>query len=75
MTKHKVVSFNLNDNTIHETYSSDTYDRSVIDSILYRKAYNRVSDAEWQEVLMSLNKYKIEEMISHKDSLHNLRLY
>lgn len=72
---HKHVVFSLEKNTFHETYSSDMYDRSGIDSVLYRKAYNKISDKEWNEIMTSLNKYKAEEMISHKQSLHNVRIH
>jgi hypothetical protein len=75
LLQRKFVAFNLNNNTIHETHSSDSYDRSVIDCILYKKAYNRVSDVEWKEIMTSLNRFKTEEMISHKDSVKNLRIH
>lgn len=66
----KNVSFNLND-TIFTTYSPKDYDRFQIDSVLYRKNYNRISDDEWRTIFINLDLYKLYEMRVHKDSLNN----
>ena len=67
----KTVAFNLDKNTIFNTYSSEEYDRSCIDHTLYRKAYNLISDTEFQSIYVSLDIYKLYEMPIHKDSLKN----
>jgi hypothetical protein len=56
--------------TIHETYSSDEYDRLPIDSILYLKSFNRVSVDEWNDIIKQLLYYKKYEMIVHISSLN-----
>lgn len=53
------------------TYSSDEYDRSSIDSLLYRKCFNRVSHYQWLFALRELDYYKTSIMIVHKSSLCN----
>lgn len=72
-TRH--VTFNLDQNTVHETYSDDEYDRHSIDSILYLKCYNRVSQQEWCQMLEELERYKFHEMLVHKDSVISVRLH
>lgn len=67
----KVVKFNMDSNITYDTYDGDEYDRSQIDSILYLKAYNKVSIEEWNNVHVTLDLYKLYEMPIHKDSLHN----
>jgi hypothetical protein len=57
---------------IYETYAPDEYDRHSIDSILYQKVYNRVSDYEWQSLLNDLNIYKNNEMVIHISNLNNI---
>ena len=66
----KTVSFNENIE-IHETYNSDEYDRQVIDYVLYRKAYNKITNEEFNAIFVNLDLYKLYEMLIHKDSLHN----
>ena len=56
---------------IFSTYSSDEYSRIPIDHLLYRRAYNRVSDLEWNDVLVKLDLYKLYEMPVHPDSFLN----
>ena len=73
--RHKQVSFDLEQNTVHEMYSADEYDRYPIDSILYLKCYNRVSQQEWSEVMQELERYKFHEMLVHKDSIVSVRLH
>lgn len=67
----KSVIFNLDKNETRETYSGDEYDRIQIDSLLYRRGYNKVSDEEWNNVYITLDIYKLYEMKTHKDSFHN----
>lgn len=73
--KHKTVSFNLDNNIVFETYSKDDYDRRQIYSTLWRKAYNRITFQEWRSIYESLNKFKCEEMIIHKDSIGNINIH
>lgn len=70
----KSVSFNENNNKIYITYSSLDYDRFQIDSILYQKGYRRISNEDWINIFILLNKYKCNEMIVHKDSIKNTSL-
>ena len=65
--KNKSVQFN---NNIIEyiTYSPIEYDRSQIDSVLYRREYQRVSDQEWNNIYVLLDIYKLYEMKVHKDA-------
>ena len=71
--KLKNVKFNLEKNSIHLAYSIDEYDRCQIDSILYLKSYNRITDKEWDEIFNNLNYYKTQEMIVHKESIKHTR--
>lgn len=70
----KSVTFNENNNKIYITYSSLDYDRFQIDSILYQKGYRRISNEDWINIFILLNKYKCNEMIVHKDSIKNTSL-
>lgn len=74
MSKYRHVRFNETP-VIYPTYSLDEYPRETIDSILYQKAYKRISDSEWETIFVKLDLYKIYEMIIHKDSLHNNRYH
>ncbi len=73
-SKKKQVRFDTNKNTMYETYSPDEYDRHQIDSILYQKAYNMISNEEWLSILSELQRYKLLEMLVHKNSINNIRL-
>ena len=57
------------------TYAPDEYDRCQIDSLVYRKSYQRVSHAEWILVMEEINYFKLNEMIVHKSSVHNTYLH
>ena len=70
----KKVSFNLDNNKTYTTYSNLDYDRCQIDSILYKKCYNRVDHEEWRQMCIELYHYKLNEMIVHKDSIQNTTL-
>jgi hypothetical protein len=67
--KKKVVFSDINE--IYTTYSSDEYLRHQIDSILYKKNYNRVSNDEWNAIFLNLDLYKLYEMPVHIDSIQN----
>jgi hypothetical protein len=57
---------------IYETYAPDEYDRHCIDSILYQKIYNRVTDSEWKILMKDLDIYKSQEMIIHISNINNV---
>ena len=67
----KAVNFNLDKNITFTTYSSNEYDRTCIDHVLYRKAYRLLSDDEFRSIYVSLDLYKLYEMPIHIDSLKN----
>ncbi len=71
----KAVKFNLESNEIFTTYSVDEYDRLPIDSILYLKCYNKITDNDWNKALVELNDYKTREMVVHNSSICNTRLH
>lgn len=71
----KTVTFDLTRNTIHETFSKDDYDRSIISCILYLKTCKRVSNEEWSQLWMDLNDYKCNEMVVDKASIYNTKLH
>lgn len=68
--KSKSVRFSDN-NLIHTTYSLTEYPRETIDHVLYRRAYNRISDQEMQNIYICLDIYKLYEMSVHKDAYKN----
>lgn len=65
------VSFNLDINQIYMTYSSQEYDRTSIDHVLYRKSYNRISLDEMNTIYVNLDLFKLYEMNVHEMSLCN----
>lgn len=67
---YKKIVFN-NNIEIFTTYSSNEYDRSCIDHVLYRKAYQRISDKEMDNIYILLDIYKLYEMKVHKNSFSN----
>ena len=71
----KTVSFDLNKNTTYSTYSNQEYDRTCIDHVLYRKAYNRLSNGEMNSIFVTLDLYKLYEMPVHKNSIQNNMYY
>lgn len=72
----KVVSFNLDDNKIYDTYSVSEYDRGIsIHSVIFLRYCNKISDYEWFSLFEQLNQFKIKEMIVHKESVSNTRLH
>lgn len=68
----KKVVFNTSNNVTNFTYSKQEYDRNQIDSVLYRKCYNRISINDWKRIKQELFNYKTQEMVVHKDSATNL---
>ena len=56
----------------YETYSTQEYDRYMIDSILYQRSFNRISDNEWCDILNELLNYKRNEMIVHINTYINI---
>lgn len=58
---------------IGDTYSSDDYDRSTIDSLVYRRAkYGTPQiEIEFRLAIVSLNLYKMNEMNVHSSSAKN----
>jgi hypothetical protein len=61
---------------IGDTYSSDDYDRSTIDSLVYRRArYGTPQiEMEFRLAIVSLNLYKMNEMTIHPASITNTNL-
>lgn len=57
------------------TYGSDEYDRHPIESTLYLRSYQRISDNEWKDIMEELNNYKMTEMIVHKDNVNRIHLH
>lgn len=70
----KKVTFDFTKNKTYTTYSREEYDRSHIDCILYLYAYKKISNTEWLNVQIDLNRYKTKEMPVHIDSIHNTKL-
>lgn len=69
----KNVVFN-NFVTVYPTYSSEEYDRRVIDCILYKKCLNKIPDTKWINMYKKLDKYKKNDMVVHKMSIYNTNL-
>lgn len=71
----KHVAFNLELNTISETYSSCEYDRVPDLSLALKRRNNLLSDNEWNSELEKLNVFKTHEMVVHKGSICNTKLH
>ena len=71
----KSVSFDLSKNKVYSAYSKAEYNRMPIDSILYLRCYRKISDVDWNNMLMQLNYYKTNEMLVHIESIHNTKLH
>jgi hypothetical protein len=69
------VHFDLSKNTYHIMHSSDEYDRKPITSILIRKLQNQITLAKWCTIFKKLNDFKLNEMVVHQKSLHNLHIH
>lgn len=67
----KQVNFNLEKNETFYTHSNNEYDRLSIDHVLYRRAYQRISDEEINAIYVNLDLYKLYEMTVHSNSIHN----
>ena len=79
MNAKKKVTFDLDSNTIFETYSKIDYNRNQTNSLMYRRYYklNEVSDIEkeWFQMQDEMDRYKLKEMIVHINSIHNIYLF
>jgi hypothetical protein len=71
----KSVTFAIEHNKIHETYSRHEYDRFQIDSVVYLHSYNRLSWLDMSVIYFELNQYKLKEMEVHELSKSNTRLH
>ena len=67
----KKVIFKLENNEIFNTYTKEEYDRFQIDSVLYRRNYQRVPDQEWNNIYVVLDLYKLYDMPVHQESVQN----
>jgi hypothetical protein len=72
-SRRKKVSFSGVD-VIGDTYSSEEYDRRIIDGLLYKRMKNQISHHEYLKELELLRLYKIHEMRVHRLSLPNTYL-
>jgi hypothetical protein len=75
MKIYKNVNFNLDKNMICHTYNSEEYDRTPIYCLYLKLLKNKIDNVKLYNVYQKLNKYKLEEMIVHKDSLLNTRIH
>uniref|UniRef100_A0A6C0E1Z0 Uncharacterized protein n=1 Tax=viral metagenome TaxID=1070528 RepID=A0A6C0E1Z0_9ZZZZ len=60
---------------VFTTYSAYEYDRSPIDSVLYKKCLKRIPEWQWMNIFITLNDFKSNTMPVHKDSLNNTLLH
>ena len=56
------------------TYSREEYNRCPIDHVLYRLGYKRICHQEYKNILYELDRFKLNEMSVHTDSVGNLKL-
>ncbi|NBU34294.1 hypothetical protein EB118_07025 [bacterium] len=68
----KKVTFDENKN---EVFFIEKYDRLPIQSVLYLRCYNKITNKEWIKIHDELNKFKYKEMVVHKDSLQYTRFH
>ena len=71
----KHVTFNLELNTISDTYSQEEYDRFPNSCLLLKRRTNQLSDNEWNSELEKINIFKTREMVVHKMSICNTKLH
>lgn len=71
----KKVVIDENKNQIFYTYSADEYDRFQIDHVLYKKAFNKITDSEFNTILVTTDMYKMYEMCVHPDSFINNKYF
>lgn len=64
----KRVRFDQNPCIVHTTWSSEDYDRSSEQSLIYKKAYNKINVTTWKSVFQYLGFFKEREMPVHIDS-------
>jgi hypothetical protein len=70
----KTVRFDFDKTSIYIMYSPDEYDRRPIESVFFKKCHRRISNEKWVHVIISLNEYKCNEMVVHRDSIKNISL-
>lgn len=75
MKFYKNVGFNLEKNRIYETYNSDEYDRKPIYCLYIKLITNQIQNFKIINIFQKLNKYKLEEMIVHKESVSNTKIH
>lgn len=75
MKIYKNVNFNLDNNIIGYTYNSEEYDRTPIYCLYIKLIQNKVDNLKLCNIYKKLNKYKLEEMIIHKESVFNTRIH
>lgn len=67
--KHKKCCFKTDIETYY-TYSSEEYDRKgPMDSLIYRRAINRITGPEIYAITIELLKYKKYEMVVHIENV------
>jgi hypothetical protein len=59
---------------VQTTYSGSEYNRCPIDHVLYRLGYKRICHQEYKSIIHELDKFKLNEMSVHADSVGNLKL-
>lgn len=57
---------------VFETYGPLEYDRSMIDSVFYKKCLRRVPDEKWKGILLQLNFFKANYMMIHKSNINSI---
>ncbi len=67
----KKVDFDLSKNIVYTTYSGDEYDRYCIDSVMYKRCYNKITELELIQIFIELDLYKLYEMKIHSNSYYN----
>jgi hypothetical protein len=75
MKFYKNVQFNLDQNRFYETYNSDEYDRKPIYCLYIKLITNKIQSLKITNIFQKLNKYKLEEMIVHKESVSNTKIH
>ena len=69
----KRVTFN--ETVAHgDTWSIEDYDRSQINSIVYERGYNRVSNIDWKRIIEQVRSFRLREMSIHIDNIDTFSL-
>ena len=64
-----------NEVEVVDTYATEEYSRKTIDYALKKFKNGKITKDQWNKIFDELNKYKNEEMVSHADSLTNIRFH